>query len=184
MPEPVTPTRIIPADAHLPAAPAAPPLPPHPPGPGDIPPWRTPEPPAAPPPPPPAIEVHHTHTHILIAADEPEPEPESRWIRLWNWITSIAAPWKVSAALIGAVFPMPWTGYSAASTWAYTLSEAREMNVGFAYGLGGAVLLLAGQRFRRSHGLFALWAVAVAGVGSIGAISLFDPVTALTGVHR
>ncbi|MFJ1995300.1 hypothetical protein [Streptomyces asiaticus] len=181
--QPINPTRIIPPGAPLPA-PAAPPQPPL--GPDFVPPWRTPTPPPPPPaaPPPAAIEIHHVHTHIVVPADEPESEPESRWSRLWDWATSIAAPWKVGAALVGAVFPIPWTGYSAVTTWAYTLSKAREMHVGFAYGLGGAALLLAVQRFRAHHGLIALWSVAVAGIGFTGAISFFDPVTALTGVHR
>ncbi|MEU8473741.1 hypothetical protein [Streptomyces hygroscopicus] len=187
MTEPINPTRIIPADTPLPA-PAAPPLPPHPPGPGDIPPWRAappPPPPAVPPPPPPPpTTIHHVHTHIVIPAAEPEPEPESRWSRLWTWITSIAAPWKVTTALAGAVIPIPWTGYSAVTTWAYTLSEAREMHVGFGYGLGSAAILFAVQQFRRSRGLFALWAVAVAGIGFTGAMNWFDPITAITGVHR
>ena len=181
--DPITPARIYPAGTPLPPAAAAPPPPL---GPDFIPPWRAAPPPPPPPavPPPAAVEIHHVHTHIVVAADEPEPEPESRWSRLWDWATSIAAPWKITAALAGAVIPIPWTGYSAVTTWAFTLSEAREMHVDFAYGLGGAALLLTVQRFRRTHGLFALWGVAVAGVGFSGAMDWFDPITALTGVHR
>lgn len=186
--DPITPARVYPAGTPLPPAADEPPLPPDPPGlgPDFIPPWRdAPPPPPASPPPPPA-EIHHIHTHIVAPADEPEdePEPESRWSRLWDWITSIAAPWRVGAALAGAVIPIPWTGYSTVATWAYTLSEAREMHVGGAYGLGGAALILTVQRFRKHHGLIALWGVAVTSIGFTGAMDWFDPITAITGVHR
>ncbi|MEU6168073.1 hypothetical protein [Streptomyces tanashiensis] len=181
---PITPTRIIPAGA---------PLPERPPAPGDIPPWRAPAPPAPPAPPatptampwptpptPGPIEVHVT----FLPVEEP-PEP-SRGERLWSWVTSIAKPWKIVAALIAALLPIPGVGYSAAGVWAYTVGQARtEVGIPWAYGLAVVPLLLASRALQRTRALRFLVAAVIALIGLIfGALSPFDVVTILTGVTR
>ncbi|MEU5608435.1 hypothetical protein AB0H03_06705 [Streptomyces sparsogenes] len=180
MSEPVIPTRIIPADTPLPAAPAAPPLPPRPPGPGDIPPWRIPEPPAAPPPAAP-IEVHHVHTHILIpAAPEPEPEqPRFDWARLVAWLR----PRQTLIGLVAAAIPMPHTGYSLATAWAASLNDARADSISGAYVLAGVALAVTALIDHRRTAWWSRTLLAAAVVGGTGALGWYDPITLLTGVR-
>lgn len=176
---PIIPSRIIPAGQPIPTAP---PMPPPPPGATDLPPWR--EPPAPPPPPPaapPPGEVVVRHTVELVWA-EPEPEP-SRWARLWAWATRYVRPWQAVAAVAGALVPIPWTGYSVATTWAYTMSEARGMHVGLGYALAFGTFGLATYRLIRAPRLLPLFATVVTGIGTLGAIDLYDPVQILTGVR-
>ncbi|MEV8402599.1 hypothetical protein [Streptomyces niveus] len=181
--EPIIPSRIIPAGA---------PLPPRPPEPGEAPPWRTP--PAAPPAPPaqPPADWHRLPpdpqpiaVRVTVDMVYPEPAPEpSRWERLWAWVTSLARPWQISAALAAAMLPIPFTGYSTGTTWAYTISFARdEIGVPQAYGLALVPLLITGGVFLRTRRTLPLVALAICTVGVTGAIDLFDPVTALTGVR-
>ncbi|MGK5728949.1 hypothetical protein ACSNOG_05295 [Streptomyces sp. URMC 124] len=85
---------------------------------------------------------------------------------------------------------MPW-GYSIATTWAYTVQEARGFGIGWAYGLGLGTFALAAlsEASNARHGaglrrqLATRTALVIAFIGAIGAIDLYDPVTALTGVH-
>lgn len=182
---PITPTRVIPAGAELPARA------PHP---GEAPPWRTPPPPppsppadtpptpwpAAPPPGP--IEVRVTID--LAPPGEPEPE-ESRWSRLWATVSGRISPWRAVLALSAAVVPIPWTGYSAAVTWHYTISEARAWHVGFGYGLAyGAFALAVNKLVRGRGGTLCLFFCATTFVGLFAAMSWYDPVEWLTGVAR
>ncbi|MFD0078210.1 hypothetical protein ACFVIY_37915 [Streptomyces sp. NPDC127166] len=110
---------------------------------------------------------------------EPEPDPS-----LWDRVRTFAPAWKIAAALAGAVVPIPGVGYSLGSVWAYTVGEARaEWGAAYGYGLALVPLLLAGRAVSRTHSTRALFALAVALVGVTGAVHLFDPVTALTGVH-
>lgn len=185
--EPIVPSRIIPAGA---------PLPPRAPEPGEAPPWRTapraspPAPPANPPPPddwreghpPPAAGPIEIRVSVDLAPVEPEPEP-SRWQRLSAWIAR-NHPWRALAAFALAVFPIPFTGYSAATTWAYTVGEAREaFGTGHGYALAGIPFVLVVWRLVRSGGTFLhAFGLAVFLVGLTGAISLYDPVTWITGV--
>jgi hypothetical protein len=182
---PIVPTRIIPAGA---------PLPERPPGPGDIPPWRAPAAPPAPPAPPippmvmpwpdpPApgpIEVHVT----FLPVEEP-PEP-SRGERLWAWITSIAKPWKIVAALLGALLPIPGIGYSLAGVWAYCVSDARTtFGIPYGYGLALVPLLLSARALARTRALRWLVATVIGLTGLVfGAVDWFDIVTITTGVTR
>ncbi|MFJ8842963.1 hypothetical protein ACIRFF_08675 [Streptomyces cyaneofuscatus] len=189
---PIIPTRIIPGGASLP---------PGPPPPGAVPPWRAPAtapaapptppptaPPAAPaaapapPPPPPQIHVH------VVAAPYFEPiEPElTRWQRLWAWITSLGRPWKLVVALLAAVLPFPFTGHSAASTWAAIVYFARsEWGAPFGYALAGIAFAWVVLRTVRHGGsLLRIWAGVVTLIGLIASIDLFDVVTLLTGVTR
>ncbi|MEV8394810.1 MULTISPECIES: hypothetical protein [unclassified Streptomyces] len=189
MSDPIIPTRIIPA-GH--AIPTAPPLPPAPPGSTNLPPWRTaapaaPVPPVAPPPvaPAPAPDPAPIAVRVTVDMVYPEPEPEpGRWARLWNAVTARVKPWQAVVALVAAVVPVPWTGYSAATTWVYTMSEARELHVAAGYCLAVGVFALTVRRFAKSHGVVALWGVAVTGIGLFGAISWYDVVVVVTGVHR
>jgi hypothetical protein len=173
---PVTPTRIIPAGA---------PLPHRPPEPGEIPPWRTPPAPPVPPPPDPPAEVIHRHIHeVLLVPAEPAPAP-TRWDRLWAWLRTLGHPWQLVAALAAAVVPIPGVGYSLGTTWAYVVHQTRlDHGVGWGYALAGSALAAAGTALARRGGALRLALLAVAFVGGLGAISLFDPITALTGVHR
>jgi hypothetical protein len=183
---PITPTRVIPAGAELPAR-----LP----EPGEAPPWRTPPPPppvrpadppsepwpAAPPPGPIEVRVHVD----LAPPAEPEPEPEeSRWSRTWAAVTARVSPWKAALALFAAVVPIPFTGYSAAVTWHYTVTEARALHVGFGYGLAFGAFLLAANRLRQRGGVICLFLCATTLIGLFGAMSWYDPIHWLTGVPR
>ncbi|MFI7240090.1 hypothetical protein [Streptomyces cyaneofuscatus] len=190
--KPIIPTRIIPGGASLP---------PGPPPAGAVPPWRAPAPaPAAPPPPPPPatppavaapapapLPPPQIHVHVVAAPYyEPiEPEP-TRWQRLWAWITSLGRPWKLVVALLAAVLPMPFTGHSAASTWANTVGLARaEWGAPYGYALAGTALTWVVLRTVRHGGtLLRIWAGVVALIGVIASINLFDIVTLLTGVTR
>ncbi|MFF5285208.1 hypothetical protein [Streptomyces sp. NPDC013171] len=201
---PIIPTRIIPAGA---------PLPDRPPNPDDIPPWRAPAPapphsgahpsahpapdpprtrphPTAHPPHPPhpsahphfepahpsTIEVRLTYEPFYV---EPEPAPS-----LWDRIRSIAPVWKIAAALAAAAFPIPGVGYSLGGVWAYCVSEARtEVGVTWAYGLALVPLCISGRVVKHTRSLRALFVCSICLIGVTGAVHLYDPVTALTGVH-
>ncbi|MBK3556277.1 hypothetical protein JHN55_06955 [Streptomyces sp. MBT56] len=189
---PIIPTRIIPGGAPLPAGP---------PPPGAVPPWRAPAPAAAapPPPPPPAppavavppppppepVHVHHVHVTVQPVPYY-EPIEPTRWERLWAWIRTIGRPWQLIVALLAAVIPFPFTGHSAASTWAYTVNLARtEWGVPYGYALAGLALAWVVLRIVRHGGtLLRIWAGVVTVIGLISAIDLFDVVTLLTGVTR
>jgi hypothetical protein len=173
---PVTPTRIIPAGA---------PLPHRPPEPGEIPPWRTPPAPPVPPPPDPPAEVIHRYVHeVLLVTPEPEPEP-TRWDRAWAWLRTLGRPWQLVAALAAAVVPIPGVGYSLGTTWAYVVHQTRlDHGMWAGYGLAGAALAATGTAVARRGGALRLALLAIAFIGFLGAASLFDPITALTGVSR
>ncbi|MEV4440336.1 hypothetical protein AB0K09_15195 [Streptomyces sp. NPDC049577] len=198
MPEPITPTRIIPAGQPLP--PTAPPMPPARPGSTDLPPWRTaapppPPPPASPPPggappwdapsPPGPIEVRVV---VDLVHPGPEPEPARRGGWWWGWLWPHLRPVQTFVGGFLALVPMPWTGYSAATTWAYVVHESRDFAVPVAYALGLGAFAVAIGAERRAAGvlrqLVARTGLVITFVGVMGAIDLFDPVTALTGVHH
>ncbi|MEV0963282.1 hypothetical protein AB0J25_11950 [Streptomyces sp. NPDC049910] len=178
--QPITPTRIIPAGAPLPARPPAP---------DEAPPWRAPAPPypgAHPPPPPPRddrppgpIEVRVT-VDLAVPYEEPEP---SLWERFGAWLRQFGRPWQFCLVFAAAVLPIPGVGYSLGTVWAYTVGEAREVGVAHAYVLALVPLYLAARAVRRTHSLRWLFALAVALIGVTGAVDWFDPITALTGVH-
>jgi hypothetical protein len=121
----------------------------------------------------------------VVFPEPPEPEPEpGRWERLWSAVTTFVNPWKAVAALAAAVIPVPWTGYSAASTWAFTMSEARAMHPALGYSIAIGAFALAARRLTVRRSLLALWATAVTFFGIIGAADWFDVVVIITGVHR
>lgn len=181
--KPITPSRIIPAGVPLPARA---------PEPGEAPPWRTqpaappPAPPAQPPvdwhrmPPPPERPIAVRVTVDLVYSD-PEPDPTWRE-RLVAWVAR-NHPWHALAALALAVFPIPFTGFSTATTWAYTVSEARDaFGTGQGYALAGVPLAVAVWRLRKGGTFLRVFGFAVFLVGLTGGISLYDPVTLITGV--
>ncbi|WP_051338597.1 hypothetical protein [Streptomyces flavidovirens] len=182
---PITPTRIIPPGAPLPARS---------PQPDEAPPWRTPPPPPptapppagplpfpAPPSEPRIVEVRHVH-EIVLTSPDPDPDP-SRWERITGWVLGIAPPWKIGAALAAAAVPIPWTGYSAGTTWAYTVGEARQMHMGVGYGLAFGCFALAAHRCARRRSLLALTGTAVTFIGLFGAMHWYDPILWTTGVR-
>lgn len=176
MADPIIPTRVIPA-AELPPRPLAA---------GEAPPWRTPPmTPAPPPPAPPAVVVEHRHVHeIVLVPAEPEPEP-TRWDRVWARLRGLGQPWQLAAALVLAVAPIPRSGYSAATTWVYVVGQVRaDHGPGWGYALGLGALIWAGALMARRPGVLRLWLLAVTFVGMFGAVSLFDPITWITGVSR
>ncbi|MCB5168016.1 hypothetical protein LG634_24715 [Streptomyces bambusae] len=177
-------TRLIPPGA---------PLPERPPEPDELPPWRQAPPPPVPPappgppawhqvpgPPPGPIEVHVT---LLPLPTPPDP---TRWERLRAWLGQWGSPWQAAAALALAVVPIPWTGHSAASTWAWMVAEARaEWGPQQAYALAGVPFALVLIRISRHGGsVRRLFVLAVAIGGLAGAADPFDIVTIITGVHR
>ncbi|WAL93975.1 hypothetical protein [Streptomyces sp. Je 1-369] len=176
-PPPITPTRVIPAAAPLPARP---------PQPGEVPPWHTPPPPPAPPaaatppppwwPPPPApgtIELRVTYAPVPV-----EPEP-SRWQWLWNWLR----PWQSLAAAGIALLPV-FDGYSLATGWGAALHDARTTaSVGAAYvlaGVGIGAALLLDRTGRLLHRALLVTSM----VGALGVMDWWDPFLFLTGVSR
>jgi hypothetical protein len=193
MPEPITPTRIIPPGAALPARPPAP---------GEVPPWwdrpnpiahPNPDPPrtrTGPPAPPahpnpePAPEPANPGPIEVRITFEPEPvEPEPA-PGLWDRVRGVAPVWKILAALAAAVAPIPGVGYSVGAIWAYCVGEARaDFGPAHGYALALVPLLLAGRAFFRTRALRWLFALVVALIGLTGALHWFDPITALTGVH-
>ncbi|WP_208637168.1 hypothetical protein, partial [Streptomyces swartbergensis] len=142
-----------------------------------------PPPPAAPQPEPPRVEHHVTVELVMPEQPEPEPDP-GRWERLWGSVTGFVSPWKAFGALAAAVTPVPWTGYSAATTWAYTMSEARAMHPALAYAIALGAFGLAVRRLTGRRTLLALWATAVTFFGLVGAFEWFDVVVIITGVGR
>ncbi|MFI9200175.1 hypothetical protein [Streptomyces sp. NPDC053048] len=86
-----------------------------------------------------------------------------------------------------ALLQMPW-GYSIATTWAYTVHESRSFGIPVAYALSLGPLGAALAAERRASGtlrqLIARTGIVVTLIGVMGAIDFYDPVTALTGVHR
>ncbi|MEU8316679.1 MULTISPECIES: hypothetical protein [Actinomycetes] len=176
MNNPIVPTRIIPPGAPLPARPPAP---------GELPPWRTtpPAPPTPPStswqpadPPPGPLEVRVTVDLVVPAApDEPEPP---LWARIWDRL----ADWRLLTAIAAAL--LPWAGgYSPAGAWSATLADARTTASPLAaYTLAIGTTGLCWWLDRRSGRWLPRMLLVTTLVGATGAISLFDPITALTGV--
>jgi len=115
----------------------------------------------------------------------PEPDP-SRWERLTGWLGTYVKPRHAVLALVLAVLPIPHVGYSAATIWHYTVSQARDSwGIGWGYAFGLAPLALATTALiRRGGSPLRLFALAVTFIGSFAAFSWYDPVQFLTGVHR
>ncbi|MFD3352756.1 hypothetical protein [Streptomyces fradiae] len=179
----ITPTRVIPAGTPLPTPQpdpgrTAPWYMQPPPPPTDLPP--APGPAAAPPPGP--VEVRVT---VDLAHPYTEPEP-TRWDRLTTWLRRFGRPWQAIGGLLLAVVPVPWTGHSAVTTWAYTVDLARDIHLGYAYALALIPLALVARRILRHGGtLLRLWALAVTAIGGLaGAADWFDLITITTGVTR
>lgn len=128
-------------------------------------------------------DTGEVHVHVTITQPNPDPaEQLGLWSRTWTTATSYIAPWKALMAVGASVAPIPVTGYSIATTWAYTVGELRGLHIGVAYAVGFGALALAGRRFHHTHGLLALTCTAVTSIGVLGAIDWYDPITALTGV--
>ncbi|MFS4105106.1 hypothetical protein, partial [Streptomyces sp. PD-S100-1] len=133
----------------------------------------------------PAVTIHH-HVHEFVLVDpEPEPEP-TRWERITAWLGQYIRPWHAVIALAGALLPLPGTGYSAATTWHYTVSVARDdWGVGWGYGFGLVPLLLAANAVvGRGGSPLRLFFLTVTFIGALGALSWYDPIQGLTGVPR
>jgi hypothetical protein len=142
------------------------------------------------------LDGNTTPTPAPVRKPPPEPEPEppveepvppdepGTWSRAWDAVTARVKPWKAIVALAAAVVPIPWTGYSAAVTWAYTVSEARGIHQGFGYALAFGTFTLAGRRLVNTRSVIALWATAVTFIGLFSAMSWYDPILWLTGVFR
>ncbi|MET9099966.1 hypothetical protein [Streptomyces antibioticus] len=181
---PITPTRIIPAGAPLPARP---------PEPGELPPWRTPPPPplppavpppapAPPPPPPPAgvpaQVVHHIH-EVLLVAPAPEEAPPL-WARLWDRLVT----WRMLAAILAAL--TPWAGgQSPVGLWSATVHQARtDAGVLPAYIIATVALTTAWVLDRRTGRVVPRFLLVTAALGAVGVLDWWDPILMLTGVTR
>lgn len=173
---PITPTRIIPAGAPLPARP---------PEPGEAPPWRMPPPapPAAPPPwpgpPPPPLGPLEVHITLVPPAPVPEPEPEpGLWARLWDRITT----WRMAVALLAAL--TPWAGgQSPVGVWSHTVHQARtEAGIGAAYVIATVAVLAAWALDRHTGRVVPRFLLVTASLGALGVLHWWDPFLLLTGV--
>ncbi|MFF9043323.1 hypothetical protein [Streptomyces parvulus] len=180
-PRPVTPSRVIPAGAPLPARP---------PEPGETPPWRTtppPPPPAAAPPapfPPPLeprpLEVRHTH-EVVLTWPEPEPDPGPRlWERLWERLLT----WRMVVAILAAL--TPWAGgQSPVGLWSGTVHQARtEAGVLAAYVIAAVAVTAAWGLDRHTHRAVPRFLLVTAALGAFGVLDWWDPVLLFTGVTR
>ncbi|MFD8577168.1 hypothetical protein ACFV1H_17780 [Streptomyces virginiae] len=178
---PITPTRVIPPGAALPARP---------PEPGEVPPWRATPPPAPPPPPPveprwysaPAppppepgpIEIRITYTPYV------EPDPPYDWSWLWRW----ARPWASFAAAAIALAPVLPDWHGLGTVWAAALTDCRT-DAGLLPAYVLASLSVAGP-FALDLARPRLWtrtALAIGLIGTFGMVHPYDIVTAVTGVH-
>lgn len=181
-PRPVTPTRVIPAGAPLPARP---------PEPDELPPWRTPPPPppppvappaapvpAAPQPVPPPQVVHHIH-EVLLAAPEPEPEPRL-WERLWERLVT----WRMVVAILAAL--TPWlAGHSPVGLWSGAVHQLRtDAGVLAAYVVAGGTLTATWVLDRRTRRALPRFLFVTAALGAAGVLDWWDPILMLTGVTR
>ncbi|RLU81101.1 hypothetical protein CTZ27_33200 [Streptomyces griseocarneus] len=123
----------------------------------------------------------------LVPPPPEEPEDQGRW--WWGWLWPYVRPVHTAVGGLLALLPMPWTGYSAATTWAYTVHKSRAFGIPVAYGLGlGALAMALGadhraQREGTVRQLFTRTVTVIAFIGVTGAVDFFDPVTALTGVR-
>lgn len=173
-PRPVTPTRVIPAGAPLPARP---------PQPGEVPPWRTPPPPPppvfAPPPPPAPVEVRHVH-EVLLVVPEPEDKPPRLWERLWDALVT----WRMLAALLAAL--LPWLGgRSPVGVWSHTVHQARtEDGISAAYVIAGVAIAATWALDRRTRRFLPRFLFVTALLGAFGVLHWYDPILLLTGVNR
>ncbi|WP_367138881.1 MULTISPECIES: hypothetical protein [Streptomyces] len=139
------------------------------------------------PPPPGPLEVRVT---VDLVHPEPEPEPFRPRFR-WDWLRPHIHPVQTVLGGVLALVQMPW-GYSIATTWAYTVHESCDFGIGWAYGLGfGTFALAIRSEARHARQQISLCrqfatrtALVITFIGAIGAIDLYDPVTALTGVHH
>ncbi|WP_367134460.1 MULTISPECIES: hypothetical protein [Streptomyces] len=126
---------------------------------------------------------------VDLVHPQPEPPPAGQRFR-WDWIRPHIHPVPTVLGGVLALVKMPW-GYSIATTWAYTVHESRGFGIGWAYslGLGAFALAALGEAGNTRHDAslrrqFATrTALVITFIGAIGAIDLYDPVTALTGVR-
>ncbi|MFF8447891.1 hypothetical protein ACF06Q_09340 [Streptomyces leeuwenhoekii] len=181
---PITPSRVIPPGAPLPARP---------PEPGELPPWRLtpppPIPPAAPPPladwpappPPGPIQVHVTVD--LAPAPEPEPPPPW-WARAWDYLAARLLTWRMTVAITLAV--TPWVGgQSPVGLWSRTVHAAREeASIGGAYVIAGVAVAAAWALDRHTGRAVPRALLVTASLGATGVLHWWDPFLLITGVHR
>ncbi|MFF7870503.1 hypothetical protein ACFZCT_29090 [Streptomyces qaidamensis] len=154
---PVTPTRVIPAGAPLPARP---------PEPGEADPG------------PRIVEVRHIHEVLLVSPD-PDPEPRPRlWERLWELLFT----WRMLVAILAAV--VPWIGgQSPVGVWSHTVHQARaEAGIGAAYVIAGVALAAAWALDRHTGRAVPRALLITASLGAFGVLHWWDPILALTGV--
>ncbi|MEU6010915.1 hypothetical protein [Streptomyces sp. NPDC047453] len=172
----VTPTRVIPAGAPLPARP---------PEPGEAPPWRTPPPPprAAPadPPDPGTRTVVVRHVHEVV---QPSPPQEEQRLRLWERLWDALVTWRMAIAILAAL--VPWVGgRSPVGIWAHALHQARtEAGIGAAYVIAIVAIAAAWALDRRTSRAIPRFLLVTALVGAVGVFDWFDPITLFTGVTR
>ncbi|MFF2522262.1 hypothetical protein [Streptomyces liangshanensis] len=121
----------------------------------------------------------------------PDPEPTRRE-RLWAWLREYATPLQAVTGMVAALAPVLPGGYSCAATWAETVHEARGIGIPASYTLAAGALALAwfaltrkrdARREGRGSSGVHVWAVTCAFVGTLAAVSPWDIVTLITGVH-
>ncbi|MEU3507654.1 hypothetical protein ABZ733_06960 [Streptomyces longwoodensis] len=151
-----------------------PPAPPAPPAPH----W-----PGPPPPQPAEVVVHHVHEVVLVPAEEPPPR---LWERLWDALVT----WRMLVAVVAAL--TPWLGgHSPVGAWAHTVHQARdEASILAAYVIAGLAVAATWAIDRHSSPpgqpgrVLPRFLLVTASLGSLGVLSWWDPILALTGVTR
>lgn len=192
MPEPIVPSRIIPAGQPLPT-PAAPPAPPRPPPPPVPPaPPAPPQPPARPwwgrtpaPAPAPAVPDVVLHADITIHVPEPEPAPGVRWWQTFRpgYNLLCAAAGSPVAAWWAGVLGDARTEAGLAGAWVIALVPlgvvALVDNV-WAVGAANAAPSLWLPRLRAAAARTTLWALLI---GTAVALPVMTLVYVVTGVR-
>ncbi|WP_157996936.1 hypothetical protein, partial [Streptomyces otsuchiensis] len=112
---------------------------------------------------------------------------ETRQVSWWRRALSASRPWTTFIGLGLAVVPVPWTGYSAATTWASCVYYARETGGGaIGYGLAIGALAFSSILIARARTypqiLISRCALGCAVVGVWQVVHPWDFIQALTGV--
>jgi hypothetical protein len=113
-----------------------------------------------------------------VAPAEPDPEP-GLLARLWDWLVT----WRMISAILAAL--LPWAaGQSPVGIWSHTVHQARtEAGVGAAYVIAAVALTAAWALDRHTGRWLPRVLFVTAGLGSVGVLHWYDPITLLTGVH-
>ncbi|AQS72349.1 hypothetical protein B1H29_31750 [Streptomyces pactum] len=128
--------------------------------------------------------MRHTHDVILTWADpDPDPDPPL-WARAWDWLWEHLVTWRMLLAILAAL--TPWLGgHSPVSLWSDTVHQARtEAGILAAYVITAVALTTAWALDRHTGRAVPRFLLVTASLGAFGVFDWWDPILALTGVHK